>query len=78
MNNYYYWRIVLDWVPFVIFIGLMIFFMKKGFGGKQAAYMDFMKDYCTNHLEETRKINANLARIAAAAESKAANRDDAR
>jgi ATP-dependent Zn protease len=62
--DHYYLQLFLDWVPFLIFIGLLIYFMKKGIGGKQAAYMDFMKEYCMNHLEETREINTNLSRIA--------------
>ena len=66
--NSYYTRLFVDWIPFLIFLGILIYFMKKGVGGKQAAYMDFMKDYCSSHLEETRKINKNLERIADALE----------
>ena len=70
MNSYYV-RVLVDWIPFLVFLGVLIYFMRKGVGGKQAAYMDFMKDYYSNHLEETRKINNNLARIADALERKA-------
>jgi hypothetical protein len=46
----------------------MIYFMKKGIGGKQAQYMESLKQYHIEHLEETRRINASLARIAATME----------
>ena len=62
-------RYVLDWLPFLIFLGLFIYFMKKvGFGQRQADYMAFMRQYCTDHLEETRKIADSLQRIAVALE----------
>jgi hypothetical protein len=66
-------RVVLDWVPFLIFLGLLFYFlyaMRKsgGFGTRQAEYISFMKGYCSDHLEETRKINAALQRIADALE----------
>ncbi len=67
----YYWRLLADWIPFLIFIALLIYFMKKGIGGKQAQYMEFMKQYHTDYLAETRKIGASLDRIAAALEKRA-------
>jgi hypothetical protein len=45
--------------------------MKKGIGGKQAQYMELVKQYYTDHLAETRKISASLDRIAAALEKRA-------
>ena len=65
-----YWRLVADWLPFLIFIGLMIYFMKKGIGGKQAQFMDVAKQYYADHLTETRKISAALERIATALEKR--------
>ena len=63
------WKLVLDWVPFLIFIGLLVFFMARtGFGRKQSDYMAFMQKYCADHLEETRRIGDSLQRIAAALE----------
>jgi ATP-dependent Zn protease len=70
----YYVRLFLDWVPFLIFIGLLIYFMKKGIGGRQAKFMDSMAEYYSNHLEETRKINASLDRIASALEKRDSSR----
>jgi hypothetical protein len=63
-------RLLVDWVPFVVFVGLMIYFMRKGIGGKQAQYMESMERYYADHLEETRQIRADLARIAAALEKR--------
>ena len=69
----YYVRLILDWIPFIIFIGVLIYFMKKGIGGRQAKCMDSMMEYYANHLEETRKINANLDRIASVLEKRESN-----
>ena len=69
MDNYY-WRLLADWLPFLIFIALLIYFMKKGIGGKQAQYMEFVKQYQTDHLAETRKISASLERIAVVLEKR--------
>jgi hypothetical protein len=71
----YYVRQLLDWVPMLIFIGLLLYFLRKmgkggSFGARQIEYMTFMREYCASHLEETRKTNAALQRIAAALESK--------
>ena len=64
------WRYVFDWVPFLIFIGLLIYFMKKGIGGRQSQYMDASLKYQTEHVAETRKIQASLEKIAAALEQR--------
>jgi ATP-dependent Zn protease len=64
----YYIRLFVDWIPFLIFLGILVYFMKKGIGGKQAQFMESARQYQSEHLEETRKINANLERIAAALE----------
>jgi hypothetical protein len=72
------WRIVLDWVPFIVFLALMLYFLSKmGFGKRQADYMTrqteyiaSMQRYCDAHLDETRKISDSLRRIAQALEEK--------
>ncbi len=66
----YYVRLVLDWVPFIVFVGLLIYFAKKGIGGKQAQYMESSRQYQVEHLAETRKIAASLERIAARLEQR--------
>jgi hypothetical protein len=67
-------RYVLDWVPFLIFLGLLIFILRKtGFGSRQAEYIAFMQRYCSDHLDETRKIGDSLQRIANALENRPPN-----
>jgi hypothetical protein len=61
-------RIVLDWVPFIVFVGIFVFFMRKGVGGKQAQFMETTLKNQGEQLEETRKMRAALERIAAALE----------
>jgi len=68
-NDGYLWlRVVLDWLPYLIFIALLIYFMKRGVGGRQAQYMDASRQYQIEHLAETRKMQESLARIATALE----------
>jgi ATP-dependent Zn protease len=64
-------RMLVDWIPFLVFVGVLIYFMRKGVGGKQAEYMQLVKQYHDEHLEETRKIQASLERIAVALERSA-------
>jgi ATP-dependent Zn protease len=68
-----YYRLAIDWIPFLVFIGLLIFFMVKMSRGKysQKNQAEFMRQYCSADLEETKKINANLERIATALERRA-------
>jgi len=54
---------LLDWVPFLIFIGLMLYFMRKlGAPGGE------MKRYREDCLAEQRRLAAAAERIAAALE----------
>ena len=69
----YVWRLLTDWTPFVVFVGLLFYFMrsmqkKGGFGARQIEYMAFMQKYRSEHLEETRRIGNALHRIADALE----------
>ena len=71
-------KYVLDWLPFLAFLGLLVFILRKtGFGSRQAEYMAkhtehlaFTQRYLEGHLEETRKISDSLRRIAVALEQK--------
>ena len=65
-----YLQPLLDWIPFLVFIGLFVYFMKTGVFKKQVEHMAFARQYYSDHLEETRKLNANLARIADALEKR--------
>jgi hypothetical protein len=31
----YYIRLFVDWIPFLIFLGILVYFMKKGIGGNK-------------------------------------------
>lgn len=53
----------ISWFPMVLLIGVYIWFMRKGFGNKQAAYMEL-------HLAEMRRQNATLERIASALDAR--------
>lgn len=53
----------ISWFPLALLIGVYIWFMRKGFGNKQAAYMEL-------HLAEMRRQNATLERIAAALDAR--------
>jgi hypothetical protein len=69
----YLWKTLLDWVPFLIFIGLLVYVLRKmaskgGFGAQQIEYMTFVRKYCDEHLAETRRIGDALQRIAIALE----------
>lgn len=58
---------VTDWLPFLIFIGLMIYFIRKA----KVAQVDtqrLLSEYRESHIAEMRKANAILERIAAALE----------
>ncbi|HEX6833746.1 MAG TPA: hypothetical protein VF132_09475, partial [Rudaea sp.] len=63
----YYLQLALDWVPFLIFIGLLFYFTRK-LSRSQKPHTERMTQYWTEHLAETKKIGANLERIAAALE----------
>lgn len=67
MNANAVFRLALDWLPFLIFIVLLIYFVRKS-TSRQGDYMTFMRQYCESHLEETRKIGAAIERIATAFE----------
>ncbi|HEY0233411.1 MAG TPA: hypothetical protein VGC55_19340 [Dokdonella sp.] len=60
-------RIVLDWVPILIFFGFLIFFMRR-MAPRQKNYMQASQEYMSEHLAEVRKTNELLARIATALE----------
>jgi ATP-dependent Zn protease len=41
MDNTTAWvNMLISWAPFIILIGFWVFFMKKGFGGKQGKYIE--------------------------------------
>jgi ATP-dependent Zn protease len=63
--NVNYLKLLLDWVPFLIFIGLLVFFMRR-MGGSAGE----MKRYREDCLAEQRRLSAAAERIAAALEQR--------
>jgi len=71
--NYGYLKLFLDWLPFLLFTGLLIYVM-KGVFARQRRHFDSMTDYYSSHLEETRKMSVNLDRIASVLEKRDSSR----
>jgi len=63
-------RIVLDWVPILIFFGFLIFFMRRMGSGSQKNYLQTSQQYMSDHLAEVKRTNDLLARIATALEAR--------
>ena len=60
-------KTVVDWLPFLVFISVLFYLLRK-MQGRQQPYMADLQRYYAAHLEETRKANESLQRIAAALE----------
>jgi ATP-dependent Zn protease len=57
--------IVISWGPMLLLIAVWIFFMRRSGSLKQGQYLEEVRNYLTDHIAETRRMNANLERIAA-------------
>ena len=62
-------KLILDWLPFLFFVAVLIFFMRKTVP-RQRNYMQSSQQYMSDHLAEVRRMNETLARIADALESR--------
>ena len=60
--------IALDWVPILIFLGVLIYFLRKAGSLNQKAHLEAVKTYMTEHVAEQKRTNEMLARIATALE----------
>ncbi|MGJ7605653.1 hypothetical protein ACSFA7_15040 [Variovorax sp. LT1R20] len=63
-------ELVISWAPMLLLIGVWIFFMRRSGGLKQGQYFEEVRNYLSDHIAETRRMNANLERIAAALEAR--------
>ncbi|RQO60672.1 hypothetical protein DBV14_06190 [Variovorax sp. KBW07] len=63
-------ELVISWAPMLLLIGVWIFFMRRSGGLKQGQYFEEVRNYLTDHIAETRRMNANLERIAAVLEAR--------
>ncbi|ATA55801.1 hypothetical protein CKY39_23125 [Variovorax boronicumulans] len=68
-------ELVISWGPMLLLIGVWIFFMRRSGGLKQGQYIEEVRHYLSDHIVETRRMNANLERIAAALEARQAPPD---
>lgn len=66
--------LLVSWGPMILLIGVWIYFMRKS--GAQGQYFDHVRTYMGEHLAETKRLNANLERIAAVLEAKAGERKE--
>lgn len=64
------WLILLDWVPILIFLGLLIYFIRKTAALNQKGHLEATRKYMEEHMAEMRRTNDTLTRIAAALEHK--------
>ena len=64
----YFWRVVLDWVPFAVFIGLMIYFMRRAVKAQPDAAKR-LNEHRERQIDEMHRININLERIVASLEA---------
>ena len=61
-------NIFISWAPMAILIGVWVYFMRRK--SRQGQYLDLSREYMTEHIAETKRLNANLERIASSLESK--------
>jgi ATP-dependent Zn protease len=59
-----------SWGPMLLLIGVWIYFMRKS--GSQGQYFEHVRVYMSEHVAETKRLNANLERIAAILEARVA------
>jgi ATP-dependent Zn protease len=63
-------ELVISWAPMLLLIGVWIYFMRRSGGLKQGQYFEEVRNYLSDHIAETRRMNANLERIAAVLEAR--------
>ncbi len=62
--------LLIGWGPMLLLIGVWIYFIRRSGGMKQGQYFEQVRGYMDEHIAETKRINANLERIASALESR--------
>ena len=63
------YKFVLDWVPFLIFVGMLIFVMTK-----MKPQQRTLDQYRIEHVTELRRLNSSLERIADALQTRGGDR----
>ncbi|REM67725.1 hypothetical protein DSI38_09625, partial [Mycobacterium tuberculosis] len=64
--------IAIGWAPMLLLIAVWLYLVRRTGGMKQSQYFDEMRNYMTAHIAETKRLNANLERIASVLEATAA------
>jgi hypothetical protein len=64
------YKFMLDWVPILIFLGLLIFFMTRLMKPQYRT----LDQYRIEHIAELRRLNASLERIADVLQTRGENR----
>lgn len=62
--------VLILWLPMIVYIAIWIYFVRRGGGSRQRNFMDESSLYLKEYLEETRRTNTHLSRIASALEKK--------
>jgi hypothetical protein len=62
--------LVITWAPVLLLIGVWVYFMRRSGGMKQGQHLEQVRTYMSEYLAETKRINANLERIAAALDAR--------
>jgi ATP-dependent Zn protease len=61
-------ELLVSWAPMLLLIGVWVYFMRRS--GSQGQYFEHVRIYMVEHVAETKRLNANLERIAAILEAK--------
>jgi len=64
------YKVLIEWVPFLIFIGMLLFFMRKMMKPQQRT----LDQYRIEHIAELRRLNGSLERIADALQTRGGDR----
>lgn len=64
-----FWKLLINFGPILLLIGVWIYVMRRGIGKKQNQYFEHVKDYMSEHIAEVKRLNANLERIVSALET---------
>jgi ATP-dependent Zn protease len=62
-------QFLVSWGPMLLLIAAWFYFMRRSGGMRQGQYFDEVRAYMKEHVAETKRLNANLERIAATLES---------
>jgi hypothetical protein len=62
--------LAVSWGPMLLLVGVWLYLARRSGGMKQGQYFEQVRAYMSEHIAETRRLNANLERIAAVLEAR--------